>query len=712
MTNLLVLCVRLILVMPELAGQARMSNPYGLSEDEIEPLLARSLALRDFAEFFSALLLNDETDRETCFATYPPIRKLAYRQRSSPIPDSEVLAQLADALWPLRSPELVKIELDPEPTVVARPPSLLFTKGLENRAMLLLQNLSRRPLKVSLSPAEASPTFVVSDAVLEPGEVRPLRLRVWGDGREELLVRLRVGEHQTRLALPISWRPAARLRIRVRSAQGDFIPARVYVTGSDHLGRGPSGAFLRSSSIGGHHYFHTQGSSSLILPAGLTKILVVHGFEHQAEERTIELSAGKENLAEFRLHPLYDAQARGWYSGDIHIHPNLIHKTLDQVVNPEDIRLQVQAENLNVANLLVCNSQGDIVYDRKHFTGAPHPLSTPRHILYWNEEVRTRLYGHMAALNLKHFIEPQFNGFDNSLHPFDYPSNAIQARKARQKGSSLFYVHPSGPFREGLGRSSAKALPIDAALGVTDGMEILGYANTEGSTNLYYDLLNSGFRLAPAAGTDTFNNIRRHKVVGGDRVYVYAPGPLDYEAWVAGLKAGRSFVTNGPLLFFRVNGQLPGSELSFSAPRAVEVSVEAYSQVPMQRLEIIVNGKPAYSAPLEDNQKELHYKGRVILEGTCWVAARITGGAHKLVVNNPTLFAHSAPVYCDIENKPLADPESLRYLLKWIRDLRHRLLTQGLFEHPNQKLRVLEEFEQAEKVYLRKLGQRDRPKLR
>ena len=48
----------------------------------------------------------------------------------------------------------------------------------------------------------------------------------------------------------------------------------------------------------------------------------------------------------------------------------------------------------------------------------------------------------MAALNLKQFIEPQFNGFDNSIHPFDYPSNAIQARKAKDKGSSLFYVHP------------------------------------------------------------------------------------------------------------------------------------------------------------------------------------------------------------------------------------------------------------------------------
>ncbi len=706
MTNLLLLCLSLLLAMTELAGQARIRNPYGLSEDEIDPLLARSVPLRDFAEFFSALLLNDQTDRKTCFAAYQPIRTLTYKQRHAPLPDSELLAQVADALWQLQSPELIRVELDPEPSVIAQPSSLLFTNGLANRVMMMLRNRLRRPLKVSLTPAAQSPSFVVREAVLEPGEVLPLHLTVWGDNRDELLVRLQVGERQTTLTLPISWQPAAWLRIRVKNSEGDFVPARVYVTGSDHLGRGPSGAFLRSSWVGGHHYFHTQGISSLILPAGLTKVLVVHGFEHKAEERSIQLTAESENLAEFQLQRLFDASARGWYSGDIHIHPNLIHKTLDQLVNPEDIRLQVHAEDLNVANLLVCNSQGDIVYDRKHFTGAPHPLSTSRHILYWNEEVRTRLYGHMAALNLTHFIEPQFNGFDNSLHPFDFPSNAIQARKARQKGSSLFYVHPYKTFKEdGLKMGSAKALPIDAALGATDGMEILGYANTEGSTNLYYHLLNSGFRLAPAAGTDTFNNIRRHMVVGGDRVYVHAPGPLDYEAWVAGLKAGRSFVTNGPLLFFRVNDQLPGSELSFSAPKTVEVRVEAYSQVPMSRLEIIVNGKSAYSKQLEENQTELRYKGKVLLERSAWVAARITGGAHKLVVNNPTLFAHSGPVYCDIEGKPFADPESLRYLLKWIHDLRHRLLTQGLFEHPNQERQILQEFEEAEEIYRQKLTQ-------
>ena len=70
-----------------------------------------------------------------------------------------------------------------------------------------------------------------------------------------------------------------------------------------------------------------------------------------------------------------------------------------------------------------------------------------------------------------------------------------------------FLFHP--------GSKTAGPLAVDAALGTIDGMEILGYANAEVSTDIYHRLLNCGFQLTAAAGTDTFNNIRRHKVIGG-----------------------------------------------------------------------------------------------------------------------------------------------------------------------------------------------------
>jgi hypothetical protein len=46
--------------------------------------------------------------------------------------------------------------------------------------------------------------------------------------------------------------------------------------------------------------------------------------------------------------------------------------------------------------------------------------------------------------------------------------------------------------------------------------------------------------------------------VGYDRVYVHLGSDLNYEKWWEGLRAGRSFVSNGPLLRCRANGKLPG----------------------------------------------------------------------------------------------------------------------------------------------------------
>ena len=75
----------LVLLLGSVAGQdvSRLRNPYGLTEDEMDGLMVRSPALRDFAEFFSNLLLNTEMDRKAALAVYRPIRRLNMRQRDA-----------------------------------------------------------------------------------------------------------------------------------------------------------------------------------------------------------------------------------------------------------------------------------------------------------------------------------------------------------------------------------------------------------------------------------------------------------------------------------------------------------------------------------------------------------------------------------------------------------------------------------------------------
>ncbi len=701
--------ILLILAPVSLGASGRAWNPYGLSEDEVDALRVRHPALREFAEFFTALLRHEDAPRDENFTVYRRIRRLAMRHRTvrgvwSPDSQDQIQGQVSQALWKLTSPELARIDLNPDVQLTPPAQVSVFTEGMENRVLLLLRNNQRKPVTLSLTSDGDSLHFPPREASLAPGQVSGLQLRVWGEGAESLGLRLTVEGTTRGLSLPVRWREAARLELKVKTDdRAGFLPARVYVVGSDRLARGPAGTFLRSTWTEGHHYFHTRGASSLVLPSGPARILVVHGFEHAPVTMDVNLEP-EANVVEIHPRPGIDCASRGWYSGDIHIHLNLVHKTLDQLVLTQDALLQAEAEDLDVSNLLVCNSLGSITFDRDRFTGSLHPLSTAERVLYWNEEVRASLYGHLAALNLKEFLEPNFTGFRNTDHAFDYPSNTIQARKGREQGAGIFYVHPvHNPEANDLAGSSAKAVPVDAALGLVDGLEILGYGHPAASLRLYYRLLNCGFRLAAAAGTDAFNNIRRHKVIGGDRVYVHTGEVFDYDSWVQGLKAGRSFVTNGPLLFFEVDGHFPGSELDLEGPGRVGVRVEAYSHAPMERLDLVFNGEPLHTVKASGNGTHLLYRGSLPIAESGWLAARIQGGPHRLVVNNTDLFAHTTPVYLTVGGKAYANPDSVSHFLRWIGDLRQRLLTEGLFQEPIQKQQVLEQFRRAEAVYRQKL---------
>ena len=70
--------------------------------------------------------------------------------------------------------------------------------------------------------------------------------------------------------------------------------------------------------------------------------------------------------------------------------------------------------------------------------------------------------------------------------------------------------------------------------------------------------------------------------------------PLNLEMWMDGLKRGRTFVTNGPLINFTLGGEMVGSELKLGSPQtAVPFTAQLRSIVPVDHLEVVCNGKVA-----------------------------------------------------------------------------------------------------------------------
>ena len=145
-----------------------------------------------------------------------------------------------------------------------------------------------------------------------------------------------------------------------------------------------------------------------------------------------------------------------------------------------------------------------------------------------------------------------------------------------------------------MGGVSARELPVDLALGQVDALDVVSNVDELAAMELWYRLLNCGFRLAISAGTDSFTNVADHYTPGGGRVYVHSGNPLRYQEWVRAYKQGRSFASNGPVVTLTVDGKEPGEDLQFpegSRPR-VRIKASVMTQVPLDRVEVVVNASP------------------------------------------------------------------------------------------------------------------------
>lgn len=231
-------------------------------------------------------------------------------------------------------------------------------------------------------------------------------------------------------------------------------------------------------------------------------------------------------------------------------------------------------------------------------------------------------------------------------------------------------------------------MPVDAALGVVDALDVLSN-NPEGvALELWYKLLDAGLRLGISAGTDSFTNVADHYTPGAGRVYARIDGAFTYDSWLAAYKAGRTMASNGPMVSLEVNGAGPGSELRVRAGQSLRIRTSLESQAPTGELELIVNGKAISPAP-----------AALQLDRSAWTAARVSGPGHRLILNDTAAFAHTSPVYVLVENRPIRSAEAARFWMDWIDRLSERIATRGRFLTPARRDEVRALFARARRDY-------------
>jgi hypothetical protein len=144
--------------------------------------------------------------------------------------------------------------------------------------------------------------------------------------------------------------------------------------------------------------------------------------------------------------------------------------------------------------------------------------------------------------------------------------------------------------------------------------------------------------------------------LGYGRVYVHLDGPFTVDDWIAGLAAGRSFVTTGPMLPTTLDGRPPGHRFRFpdGAARTFRVAGEALSARPLERIEVIVDGEvvrrvtPA-NRPGADGGFASPFAEEVTVEASAWIAVR----CFETQPDGRVRFAHTGPFHVEMAGEPV-----------------------------------------------------------
>ncbi len=504
--------------------------------------------------------------------------------------------------------------------------------------------------------------------------------------------------------------PGRRLvELQITGENGENAPARfsLEADGKPFVPESLNAAGIRFTSI---HTSKKQRETVLFsrgtgpvrfqIPAetGELRIHVTKGYEFLPLTRKISTPAS--DPVEITLTPQrwIDLAADDWSSSDPHLHYERTSPKRDA-----DWAAMMAADGLHQGFFMVLKG-GNLpgIWAEQFAYGADGARAAGKQLLVPGEEFRGTAQGHNNLLGLGKVIQPiSVGGLGAPKHLPNWPAMHDVLRETRETGGI------GGPAHGGtFGRAST--VYLDALLGASEFVELA-------NTHLYelgpwYDLLNCGVMLAPVAGTDLPNFPFREPwqpFFGEMRTYVKTSEPTKFEDWKRGVRAGKTFVTSGPIVRLRVGGRGLGHEAAQLPAGGGEILVEAemLGPRPLHKLEIVQNGRVI---PVEiDKTREFEglpvnrwtIRKKLRFEHSGWVAIRGEGEPKRTLwaksgILKPAI-AHTAAVPVLVGGEPIRDAETVATVREKLRQARAWYAEKGVFPDEAARGEMLALFDRA-----------------
>jgi hypothetical protein len=447
--------------------------------------------------------------------------------------------------------------------------------------------------------------------------------------------------------------PTGSLHLFVRDGSGDR-PLAAQVGLFDSSGRMPLpghmavqfrtyGTFSRSVEVReeldhlswpheNHWSMYVDGYYRAEIPQGVYQLVVVRGPEYPIVQRSFEVAAGAPVTVAVELDHILDMPSQGWYSGDVHHHQGRETAELNSTH-----MAHARATDLHMHWLYQLGNSVTTYFPQYAWGEAGWYQEDDYYLGSGQEDPRTDYLGHVLSMGQDRFVrdEGRYLLYDEV------------ARAVHDAGGIFGVAHMDfAQFQQDI------ALSLLAARNQIDFVEVLQYHALHERD--WYAFLNMGFRLPAAAGSDW----PYMSLPGSVRTYVKVDGAFTPDAWNEGLKSGRSFVSNAPMLDMTVDGQGLGSVIETAQGQTLEVRARAYIEPSWDRLrvlELVVNGTVVDSVVAPGGRQELELRTEVEAEHGMWLAARVRGlKSRDIVFQSPyQLFnqAHTSPIYVEVDGE-------------------------------------------------------------
>lgn len=448
-------------------------------------------------------------------------------------------------------------------------------------------------------------------------------------------------------------------------------------------------------------FFQSQvyraSGESVLLPPGEIRARWTRGPEYLSQERAFTVLESGAQEETFQLVRWIDLAAEGWHSGDHHVHAaGCAHfDSPTQGTGPEAMLRHALGEDLRVACVL---SWGPCwYYQKQFFEGGTSALSTAENLLRYDVEVSGFPSSHAGHVCLLRLTEDDYPG---TTRIEEWPTWDLPVLQwAKSQGAVVGFAHsgfglevadapvPSHemPRFDGIG---ANEYVVDVAHGAVDFISTVD-TPPAWELSIWYHTLNCGYRTRIGGETD-FPCLTGERV-GMGRSYVALPAgqPLTYDAWVLGLRDGRSYVSDGKshLLDFRIGALAVGTAQEgrpaslLEAQRGAALTVRARAAALLEPdpredirglpadqqpfwhverarigetrevpVELIVNGAVAATRNLVADGRIVDLSFELELDRSSWVALRIYPSSH------------TNPVFVQVDGAPI---RASRRSAKW-----------------------------------------------